>query len=186
MRLAFREHPRSFTISKKDQLTREDDMNKKLMVFIAAVALITLAAGCDTATNTNTNTNVAISNANMNTNVNANTNLSANANRRSVNANVSREEYERDKESFAEDAKRLGRTIGTGANDGWLWTKTRAVLATTDDLRDSTINVDVDNEIVTLSGTVATQAQKNKAAQVAKSVEGVKSVKNNLVVSANP
>jgi osmotically-inducible protein OsmY len=70
--------------------------------------------------------------------------------------------------------------------DGWLWTKTRAVLATTDDLRDSTINVDVDNAVVTLSGTVATQAQKTKAAQVAKSVEGVKSVRNNLTVSANP
>jgi hyperosmotically inducible periplasmic protein len=60
------------------------------------------------------------------------------------------------------------------------------MLATTDDLRDSTINVDVDNAIVTLSGTVATQAQKTKAAQVAKGVEGVKNVRNNLVVSANP
>jgi hyperosmotically inducible protein len=158
--------------------------SNKLMVLITTVAVVALAPGCDTATNTNTNTNVAVSNANVNTNVNANTN--ANASRRTVNANISREEYERAKESFAQDAKRLGRTIGTGANDGWLWTKTRAVLATTDDLRDSTINVDVDNAVVTLSGTVATQAQKTRAAQVAKGVEGVKSVKNNLVVSANP
>jgi osmotically-inducible protein OsmY len=44
----------------------------------------------------------------------------------------------------------------------------------------------VENEVVTLSGSVATPAQKTKAAQVAKSVEGVKSVKNNLTVSANP
>jgi osmotically-inducible protein OsmY len=121
----------------------------------------------------------------VNTNANANANANANT-RRAVNANISREEYERDKASFAEDAKRLGRTIGAGANDGWLWTKTRAVLATTDDLRDSTINVDVDNAEVMLSGTIATQAQKTKAAQVAKGVEGVKSVRNNLVVSANP
>jgi hyperosmotically inducible protein len=160
--------------------------SNKLMVLITVVAVIALAVGCDTATNTNTNTNVAVSNANVNTNVNANANTNANTSRRTVNANISREEYERDKESFAEDAKRLGRTIGTGANDGWLWTKTRAVLATTDDLRDSTINVDVDNAVVTLSGTVATQAQKTKAAQVAKGVEGVKSVRNNLVVRANP
>jgi len=110
-------------------------------------------------------------------------NVNTNANRRAVNANISREEYEKDKESFSEEAKRLGRSIGTGTNDGWLWTKTRAVLATTDDLRDSTINVDVDNAVATLSGTVATAAQKNKAGQVAKSVEGVKSVKNNLTVS---
>jgi hypothetical protein len=164
-------------------------MNSKgTVAFIAGVTLIVLAIGCETATNTNTNTNVAVSNANTNANLNTNTNanMNTNANRRTVNANISREEYEKGKESFAEEAKRLGRTIGTGANDGWLWTKTRAVLATTDDLRDSTINVDVDNAVVTLSGTVATQAQKTKSAQVAKSVEGVKSVKNSLVVSANP
>lgn len=153
---------------------------------MAAIALVVLVAGCDTATNTNTNSNVAVSNANVNTNTNVNANTNANTNRRSVNANISREEYEKDKESFAEEARRLGRTIGSGTNDGWLWTKTRAVLATTDDLRDSTINVDVDNAVVTLSGTVATAAQKTKSAQVATGVEGVKSVKNNLVVSANP
>jgi len=159
--------------------------SEKILVLVTGVAVIALALSCDTATNTNTNTNVAVSNANVNTNVSANANTNANTSRRTVNANISREEYERDKESFTEDARRLGRTIGTGANDGWLWTKTRAVLATTDDLRDSTINVDVDNEVVTLSGTVATSTQKAKAAQVAKGVEGVKSVKNNLVVSAN-
>jgi hypothetical protein len=154
--------------------------NRKVMVTIVGAAVLALAVGCDTATNTNTN--LAVSNVNTNVNANAN----ASPTRRPLNANISREEYERDKASFAEDARRLGRTIGNGANDGWLWTKTRAVLATTDDLRDSTINVDVDNAVVMLSGTVATQAQKTKAAQVAKGVEGVKSVDNKLAVSANP
>lgn len=160
-------------------------MNK---IKVAGVLLIALAVfGCETATNTNTNTNAnTVANANVNANLNANTNANANANRRSVNANISREEYERDKESFAEEARGLGRTIGTGANDGWLWTKTRAVLATTDDLRDSTINVDVDNAEVHLTGTVATAAQKNRAGQVAKGIEGVKSVRNELKVAANP
>ncbi len=158
--------------------------NKKLTAFVAGFMFIGLVViGCDTTTNTNTNTNTNIAATNANMNANANANMNANTSRRSVNANISREEYERDKESFAEDAKRLGRTIGTGANDGWLWTKTRAQLAAADDLRDSTINVDVDNEVVTLSGTVATAAQKTKAAQVAKGVEGVKSVKNNLTVT---
>lgn len=161
-------------------------MNTKLMVLIAGGMLAgAVAVGCDTATNTNTNTNSNTA-VNANTNTNANTNATANANRRTVNANISREEYERDKASIGEEAKRLGRTIGTGANDGWLWTKTRALLTTADDLRDSTINVDVDNEVVTLTGTVANAAQKTKAGEVAKGVEGVKSVKNNLVVSATP
>jgi hyperosmotically inducible protein len=162
-------------------------MNRiKLVAFTTGMIVCLLAIGCETATNTNTNANSNVAVSNANTNANANVNANTNANRRSVNANISREEYEKVKETFAGEAKRLGRTIGTGANDGWLWTKTRAVLATTDDLRESTINVDVDNAVVTLSGTVATAAQKSKAAEVAKSVEGVKSVKNNLVVSANP
>jgi hyperosmotically inducible protein len=164
-------------------------MNKnKLVAILAGVALIVLAIGCETATNTNSNSNVSVRNANTNANVNANANANVkkNDNRGILNANISRAEYEKVKESLAEEARRLGRTVGTGANDGWLWTKTRAVLATTADLRDSTINVDVENAVVTLSGTVATPAQKSKAAQVAKSVEGVKTVKNNLVVSTNP
>lgn len=155
--------------------------NNQIMRLVAIVVFGVMAVGCDTTTNTNTNTNTA-TNANRNTNANANTN----ANRRSVNANISREEYERDKESFAEEARKLGRTIGSGANDGWLWTKTRGLLATADDLRDSTINVDVDNAVVTLSGTVASQAQKTRAEQIAKGVEGVKSVKTNLTVAPAP
>jgi osmotically-inducible protein OsmY len=174
---------------RKGSYKGKDHMSNKLIGFIPGVTLIVVAAvGCETATNTNTNTrngNAATSNANVNSNVNSNVNANANtnANRRSANANISREEYEKGKTSFAEEAKQLGRTIGNGANDGWLWTKTRALLAAADDLRDSTINVDVDNGVVTLSGTVATPAQKARAAQIAKSVEGVKSVKNNLVVS---
>ena len=161
-------------------------MSKNRFAALAASALVALAAGCQTTTNVNTNANAntAVVNANVNANVNRNANANANANRRSANANITREEYEREKQSWADEARRLGRTIGSGANDGWLWTKTRALLAAEDDLRDSTINVDVDNAVVTLSGTVANQAQKAKAERVAKGVEGVKSVKNNLTVSA--
>jgi hypothetical protein len=141
-----------------------------------------LVAGCGTMTNTNTNANGNTTVVNQN--VNANANANANTNTRATNANVTREEYEKNKVSIMEEAKRLGRKIGIGAEDGWLWTKTRAALATADDLRDSTINVDVDNAIVTLSGTVANQVQKNKAEQIAKGIDGVKGVRNQLTVSA--
>lgn len=152
----------------------------KLVTLIAVAGL--LLAGC-TATNTNTNTNTNLNaNANANRNANVNANLNANRSGRTVNANITREEYDRDKDSFASDARQLGRTIGSGANDGWLWTKTRGVLAAADDLRESTINVDVDNAVVTLSGTVGSAAQKASAEKLAKSVEGVTSVKNNLTV----
>lgn len=154
-----------------------------LVALIASFALAAFGAACDTAVTTNTNSNVVVANANRNTNANTSANANTNANRRTVNANISRAEYDKDKTTFTEDAKRLGRTIGSGANDGWLWTKTRADLATADDLRDSTINVDVENGVVTLSGSVATPAQKAKAGEVSKSVQGVTNVKNNLTVA---
>src|SRR5437660_12375948 len=88
---------------------------------------------------------------------NANTNL--NENRRIM---PTREEYEKNKEKYEREAKQAGRKIGTGLNDGWLWVKTRYDLAAADDLRDSTINVDVDNAVVTLTGTVPTAAQRVK------------------------
>jgi len=95
---------------------------------------------------------------------------------------MTREEYERNKQTYAEEAKRLGRRIGAGANDGWLWTKTRAALAAEDSLRDSTINVDVENEVVTLTGTVANAAQKRKAEEVARGIEGTKNVRSKLTI----
>jgi hyperosmotically inducible protein len=159
-------------------------MNRsKFLASVTCVVLAAVLAGCDTATNTNTNANSNV--AVVNTNVNANANVNRNANTGTFNANITREEYERDKERVAEEAKKLGRIIGTGASDGWLWIKTRAMLAAADDLRDSTINVDVDNSVVTLTGSVASTAQKSKAEQVARGIDGVKSVKNELRVSAD-
>jgi hyperosmotically inducible periplasmic protein len=151
-------------------------MKYKLWGFIVATALAMFSTGCNQTTNENANTRA---NVNTNTMV-ANENTNANTRRA-----LTREEYERNKESYAREAKGSGRTIGTGLNDGWLWTKTRFELATADDLRDSTINVDVSDAVVTLSGSVATAAQKAKAEAVAKAVEGVKSVKNMLTVSAD-
>jgi osmotically-inducible protein OsmY len=145
-------------------------------------ALLLLIAGCDNTANTNNRA----ANANANANANGNTNTVATSTpvpTANNNRAPTREEYERNKERYNREAKESGRTVGTGVNDGWLWVKTRFDLAAADDLRDSTINVDVDKAVVTLSGTVASAAQKTKAEQVAKAVEGVTSVKNMLKVS---
>lgn len=151
--------------------------NKLVAMMIGALALA--LTGCGDTANYNTNAN-ANSPANANVAV-ANTNVNATPTPRRA---LTREEYERDKDRYSREAKDAGRTIGTGLNDGWLWVKTRFDLAAADDLRDSTINVDVDKDVVTLSGTVATAAQKAQAEKIAKAVEGVKSVKNMLKVSA--
>ncbi len=52
-----------------------------------------------------------------------------------------------------------------------------------DDLmKDSSINVDTNNRIVTLAGTVKTGAAKTRAEALASSTDGVMSVVNHLVV----
>jgi hypothetical protein len=144
--------------------------------------------GCGgTTTNTNTNARNANGMTNLGTN-NGNVgavvvnNNSTNSNRW-ANTNVTREEYDKNRADYERD--KGSSTIGSGANDSWLWFKTRAALLTTNDLRESTINVDVVNDVVTLKGTVANAAQKTKAEQVAKDIDGVKSVKNELKVAAN-
>jgi hyperosmotically inducible periplasmic protein len=156
-------------------------MRQRLIGLIVLAVLSIILPGCNNTGNYNSNAN-ANANANRNANLAASPTPTATAETRRA---PTREEYERDKERYQREAKGSGRTIGTGVNDGWLWVKTRFDLAAADDLRDSTINVDVDNAVVTLSGTVASAAQKTRAEQVAKSVDGVKSVKNMLKVQAS-
>jgi osmotically-inducible protein OsmY len=165
-------------------LTQEvsTEMRFKLILIIATAALGFSLAACSETANDNANSR-ANANTNANANVaNANTNANANANTKRA---LTREEYEKNKQSYTEQAKTLGRKIGAGLDDGWLWTKTRFDLAAADDLKDSTINVDVENAVVTLSGSVDNAEQKAKAETISKSVEGVKSVKNMLKI-ANP
>ena len=157
-------------------------MRFRFTALVAIIAVTFLISACD-------------QNANDNKVVNANTNANVpivststpvpNANETPTTRRApTREDYERNKEQYSKEAKDSGRKVGTGLNDGWLWVKTRFDLAAIDDLRDSTINVDVDNAVVTLTGTVANQAQVAKADQTAKAVEGVKGVKNMLKVAA--
>jgi osmotically-inducible protein OsmY len=169
----------------------------KLAALVVCVALASLAAGCGGGDHANTNTNAsananntvlvtnnANTSASANANGNANANANANANSRAnYNANMTEEEFGRERARYERDARDAGSKIGTGAKDLWVWTKVRAALTSADDLRDSTINVDVDNGKVTLSGTVASSQQQIKAVSVARGVEGVKPpIENKLQV----
>ena len=162
-------------------------MRLRFLTFAVTLVIAGLLVGCGSATNTNTATNTrsnGVTNLGAN---NANTGAivvpsNSNTNRWS-NANVTREEYDKNRADYERD--KGSSTIGSGANDSWLWFKTRAALLTTADLRESTINVDAVNDVITLRGTVETAAQKTKAEQVAKDIDGVKSVKNELKVAPN-
>ena len=98
-----------------------------------------------------------------------------------TNANISREEYDKNRAEYEKD--RGSSTIGQGVNDSWIWFKTRAALLTASDLRESTINVDVVNDVITLKGTVANAAQKASDEKLAKAIDGQKGVKNELKVA---
>lgn len=157
----------------------------KIKIFMT-IGLSALAfAGCETTSNTNVNSRNVNSNTAVVVNNNANTPtiINTNTNSNTRNSNVNRADYDKSRADYEKD--KGSSTIGQGVNDSWLWFKTRTALATTDDLRDSTINVDVVNDVVTLKGTVAGGAQKARAEEVAKGIEGVKSVKNELKVATN-
>lgn len=152
---------------------------KKFLSLITGLGLAALAFGCTSDTNTN-----MANTANSNTAVVTNTNRPANTNASNANKAPTKEDIEKNKETYGKQAKDAGRKIGTGANDTWLWVKARYDLAAASDLRDSTINVDVENGVITLTGTVGSQDQLKKADAIAKAVEGQKGVQNKLKVTA--
>ena len=61
-------------------------------------------------------------------------------------------------------------------------TKIRSKLMAEGEFPGSGINVDVKDNVVTLRGNVSSAADKTKAEQVVKNTDGVKSVKNMLVI----
>lgn len=71
---------------------------------------------------------------------------------------------------------------GHDSPDAWLTTKVKLALLTTKDVPAMSIDVDTVHDVVTLSGKVADEAEKAKAGEVARGVEGVKEVKNILQV----
>lgn len=154
-------------------------MGRRITGVVALTAFSMILLGCSEAANDNRTANA---NATINSNASPGpvVNTNDNANMRGA---PTREEYERDRDRYTREARDAGRTIGSGVNDGWIWVKARYELATAEDLRDSTIDVDVENGVVTLSGTVGTAAQKTRAEAVAKAVEDVTSVRNNLRVA---
>jgi len=156
---------------------RQEESKMKTKILTITIGLAALAfAGCESTTNTNVN----VRNANSNIAI---VTATPTATPKRDNSNISREEYDKNRANYEKD--KGNSKIGTGANDSWLWFKTRTALLTTSDLRESTINVDVDNDVVTLKGTVANAEQKKKAEEVAKGIDGVKSVKNELQVKPN-
>lgn len=82
----------------------------------------------------------------------------------------------------APTAKMPDRKIGTGGNDFYLFTQLRGAIASDPELSGADVVVNVNNGSVTLTGTV-NAAQKAKVEKIARSINGVKSITNQLGVS---
>jgi osmotically-inducible protein OsmY len=73
-------------------------------------------------------------------------------------------------------------STGEFIDDSTITTKVKAALLAEPDIRSYQIGVETFKGVVQLSGFVDTQQQANKAAEIARSVDGVKSVRNDLIV----
>jgi osmotically-inducible protein OsmY len=73
-------------------------------------------------------------------------------------------------------------STGEVVDDSVITTKIKSLLANDDFLKSFQISVETRKGIVELSGFVDSQKAKDKAGQIARGVEGVKSVQNALIV----
>jgi len=66
--------------------------------------------------------------------------------------------------------------------DGWITSRVHSRFVGEDLLEHSDINVDTNNHVVTLKGTVMSPAARTKAVEIAKNTEGVHQVLDQLTV----
>lgn len=74
------------------------------------------------------------------------------------------------------------RTLGAAVDDAKIAAQVKTALAADANTKAYQIKVDVNRGVVALGGFVDTEESKNNASRVARSVEGVRSVENNLVL----
>ena len=84
--------------------------------------------------------------------------------------------------SLAEKTKNGLSKAGEKIDDTWINTKVAWFFVGEDALKDSNINVDTKNNVVTLKGTVKSEAGRARAIALARQTDGVKSVVDQLTI----
>jgi len=74
--------------------------------------------------------------------------------------------------------------IGSGGNDFYAFTQARSAIAADEELKSSSVIIEISGGVATLTGSVAGDSQKQKAERLVRSVQGVTGVKNQLRISA--
>ncbi len=86
--------------------------------------------------------------------------------------------------TLAERTKNGMRRTGEAITDAWITTKVKWFFLGDDLLKGSSIDVDTKDRVVTLNGTVKTQAGRNRAVGLARDTDGVTRVVDNLKIGA--
>jgi len=86
--------------------------------------------------------------------------------------------------TVGEKTKDAASSTGEAMTDAFINTRIHSKMVDEATLKGSDINVDVNNHVVTLKGTVASAAGKARAEEIARTTDGVKSVNNMLTVGA--
>lgn len=87
-------------------------------------------------------------------------------------------------QEIKQDASQAGTAIADGAADIAITAKVKTALAGDSELSALSISVDTMNKVVTLTGPAPTQDASDRATSLARAVEGVSEVKNQLTVGA--
>ena len=97
--------------------------------------------------------------------------------------NTVREDVKEVARTTEKAAKDVGLAVGAGSQDTWITTKVKSELGSKgfDPLR---VHVDTDEKVVTLSGTVETAAERDKAVALARAVKDVAHVTDHLFVGS--
>ena len=88
--------------------------------------------------------------------------------------------------SLAQIARSAGTSAGQTVDDSAITTKVKSKMMAEKDLPASKIHVETRNGDVLLSGHVDTRAEKTRAAEIARSVDGVRRVQNDIKSPACP
>lgn len=85
----------------------------------------------------------------------------------------------------ADETREAANTVGEKIDDGVVTTKVKSALLADDTVKGLDINVDTKDGTVSLKGAVDNQTQIDRAVEIAKGIEGVQNVDNQLSVKAN-
>lgn len=85
-------------------------------------------------------------------------------------------------EAVVDKTAEIAKKAGAEITDAWITTSIKTRFMGEDALRDSTIDVDTDRHVVTLSGTVVSEAAHEKALDIVKDTDGVNKIVDNLTV----